>query len=171
MAQNAAERRHKATQPRHETLVESRQEGPSRPKGKNTDLCKWGDVHLDEHEMDVDTQQAAYESYKEQSQYADRHKRQGRHHRPNVGRELSQRQTRPLESRPVAQIAPDSFLGGISRNKVITPPRILRQAVRQVMMTLMMARAMLQQVALRPGRVTHIDKKEPGPSVERIRVI
>ena len=69
MTQNAAERRHEATQPCHETLVESQQEGPSRPKGKNTDPREWGDVHLDEHEMDVDTQQAAYESYKEQSQY------------------------------------------------------------------------------------------------------
>ena len=103
MAQNAAERRHEATKPCHKTLVESRQEGPSRPKGKNTDPREWGDVHLDEHEMDVDTQQAAYESYKEQSQYADRHKRRGCRHRFNVGRELSQRWTRPLELRPVCR--------------------------------------------------------------------
>jgi hypothetical protein len=108
--------RPEAAHTRREMSVESRREGPLQSKGKNRDPHEWGNIHLDENEIDTAVQQAAYESYKEQDQH-DRNKEKHRQrHKSNKNRDPLQRQSRPPESRPVAQIALDSFLGVAFRN-------------------------------------------------------
>ena len=107
MEQTTAETiRHEAVQAWRESSVESRDEGPLQPKGKGRDPGEWGN-ELDNNELDTALQQAALESYKEQvSEYAS--EKVTKH---DDVRESAQRRTRPPETRPVAQIAPDSFLG------------------------------------------------------------
>ena len=81
-----------------------------------TDSRDWGNVQLNKNEMDAALQQATYKSYKEQGQYKNQWEKH--EHRWMTTREqgLSQWQNRLPESCPVAQIAPDSFLGVALRN-------------------------------------------------------
>ena len=66
--------------------------------------------------MDTALQQAALESYQEQGQHNGSLKRHKCHCRLDQGQELSQQRTWPPESQPIAQIAPDSFLGVALKN-------------------------------------------------------
>ena len=106
----------KAVQPQHNTLVESHCEGPSQPKNRGPDPRDWGNVQLDKSEMDAVLQQAAYKSYKEQGQYENQQKKCEHCWMTNREQGPSQQQTRPPESHPLAQIAPDSFLRVALRN-------------------------------------------------------
>jgi hypothetical protein len=99
-----------------EMSVESHREGPSQSKEKNWDPREWGNIHLDENEIDTAVQQAAYESYKEQDQYDRNKEKHRRHHKFNKNQNPLQCRSRPPELQPVAQIAPNSFLGVAFKN-------------------------------------------------------
>ena len=71
-------------------LVESCHDGPSQPKNKDPDPREWGNVQLDENEMDAALQQAAYKSYKEQDQYKDQQKKCAHHWMSDRDQEPSQ---------------------------------------------------------------------------------
>lgn len=117
MAPTAAEAtRPEAIQHQRETSTESHQEGPSNPKEKGRDPREWRNIHLNENEMDAALQQAALESYKERNQFNKDLKKCTCRRKASRGREPSQRCARPPESRPVAQMTPDSFLGIALRN-------------------------------------------------------
>jgi hypothetical protein len=107
----AAETRHEAVQPRRGTSTGPQDEEPSQTKGKGRDPHKWRNIYLNKDEIDAEMQQATYESYKGHGQHIKHKKRHGHHHKFNENHEPLPHQTIPLESRPVAQITLDSFLG------------------------------------------------------------
>jgi hypothetical protein len=84
----AAETRCEAVQPQRRTSTGPQDEEPSQTKGKGRDPCKWGNIHLSKDEINVEMQQATYESYKGHGQYIKHKKRHGRHHKSNENHEL-----------------------------------------------------------------------------------
>jgi hypothetical protein len=112
----AAETRREAVQPRWGMSTGPQDEEPSQTKGKSRDPHEWGNIHLNEDEIDAEMQQATYETYKGHGQYIKHKKGHGHHHKSNKNHEPLQHQTRPLEFRPVAHITPDSFLGVALKN-------------------------------------------------------
>jgi hypothetical protein len=83
----AAETRPKAVQPRQGTSTGPQDEGLSQTKGKGWDPHEWGNIHLNEDEIDAEMKQAAYESYKGHGQYIKHKKRHGRHYKLNKNHE------------------------------------------------------------------------------------
>ena len=96
----------------------SRGEGPSKPKGKGVDPREWGGVNISQESLDVEAQAAAWQSLThgkkaEQSartvmQKGERYTNRSDHRSPSV--------RLPAASRPVAQLAQDSYLGMALRN-------------------------------------------------------
>jgi hypothetical protein len=105
-----------------------REEGHSGSKGKGIDPRNWGNVQLDEDEANVEAQQAALDSFRSKNKPFERDEpphssvvpsepekrgestaRSQRTSKTPVIR--APKNTRPIESRPEAQIAPKSFLG------------------------------------------------------------
>ena len=88
----------------------SQEEGPSKDKGKGIDPREWGNVNISQESLDQEAQAAALASIvnikheKEKNRPAHRGKTKRPDHR-------SQPVQLPAESRPVAQIAPRSYLG------------------------------------------------------------
>ncbi|KAG5649973.1 hypothetical protein H0H81_001274, partial [Sphagnurus paluster] len=104
---------------------EAAEAGPSEPKGKEVDPRNWGSAGLTESDVDVEAQAAALKSIQQQKLKAKKlareipphvetitHENENAQIRP-VRRAVEQRakRTRPDASRPVAQIAPKSYLG------------------------------------------------------------
>ena len=79
----------KAVQHWWKPSTESQQEGQSNPKEKGWDPWEWGNIHLNESEMDTMLQQAALESYKGQSQLNEGVRKHTHQRRANQGWELS----------------------------------------------------------------------------------
>ena len=111
-----------------------REEGPSGLKGKGVDPRNWGNVHLSEDETNIEAQQAALESFRSNNNHFEREApphSSGAPSEPEKRGESTARSqrasktpvvrapknTRPLVSRPEAQIAPKSFLG-VTLNKL-----------------------------------------------------
>ena len=95
----------------------SRGEGPSEPKGKGIDPREWGNVNIDSDEFDVDAQKAAFDSLLKKKLGPSRRKEKQSsklktHHTCN---HISQ-MVCPVESRPAAQIAKNSYLGAALQN-------------------------------------------------------
>jgi hypothetical protein len=114
-------RRTKAVKNQRKKSTDSRGEGPSRNKGKGRDPREWGNINLDEAEMNMELQQAALESYKNLSKPSEKNREGSSWTKKAKGTKKSatqrhKRRERPPESRPVAQIAPDSYLGIALRN-------------------------------------------------------
>ena len=55
---------HEEVNPRQETSVLSWGEGPSEPKGKMVDLCKWGNLNLSNEGLSIEAQTAALNFFK-----------------------------------------------------------------------------------------------------------
>ena len=99
--------------------VSSAEEGLSRPKGKGIDPREWGNVNISRESLDIEAQAAAFESIKKR-----RHgsaTRQPRQTKPKRKGKSGSKRTDlatqlPAESRPVNQIAKDSYLGAALRN-------------------------------------------------------
>ena len=87
----------------------SRGEGASRPKGKGIDPREWGNVNISRESLDVDAQAAAGKSL---AHGGKPEPAKGTHQRDR----RSQSVRLPATSRPVAQLAQDSYLGVTLRN-------------------------------------------------------
>ena len=88
------------------TSPSSRGEGNSNAKGKTIDPREWGDVNISRESLDIEAQTAALRSF---AQHKDNPTRRVPSGRPSHGRSQSPRL--PAESRPVAQVAKNSYLG------------------------------------------------------------
>ena len=91
----------------------SREEGTSRKKGKGIDPREWGNVNISRESLDVEAQALAFESINQQRK-ADKEK--DKHAPSKIGRREGRSNPLPAESRPVAQIAQDSYLGTALHN-------------------------------------------------------
>ena len=104
--------------------LSSQGEGPSNLKGKRADPREWGNANLSEDDLDLGAQAAALESFvqhraahKQHQELPQQRKKSSRRHRhqPTMPQ-------LPAGSRPVAQIARDSYLGTALWNVGQTPP-------------------------------------------------
>ena len=110
------QRRHKAVARKNSTSP-SRGEGPSEKKGKGIDPREWGNIGISLDEFDVKAQRAAFESLSKKrktSRVKEKWYSKPRTHQPRLD-DMS-RVIQPAESRPVAQIAKDSYLGAALQN-------------------------------------------------------
>ena len=97
-----------------DSSMSSRGEGPSEPKGKGIDPREWGNVNIRQDSLDIGAQAAALDSIAQQQD-----RRQRRKTTKKKGNKTDLRSSipkLPVESRPVAQIATDSYLGTALRN-------------------------------------------------------
>ena len=85
----------------------SQGEGLSKRKGKGIDPQEWGNINISRESLDVDAQAVALESIAQQNELD----RTGHKNVPKKKGRNVQGQSLPAESRPVAQIATDSYLG------------------------------------------------------------
>ena len=93
----------------------SSQEGPSRPKGKGIDPREWGNVNISRESLDIEAQDAAWKSLTQKKPANQTYTAR----KDNVTHSRDQRSSSvrlPAESRPVAQLAQDSYLGKTLRN-------------------------------------------------------
>ena len=97
--------------------VMSKGEGTSRAKGKGIDPREWGNLNISQEELDIEAQAAALKSltceHKDKKKQA---KKRTNARRAGHGVHLSPALRLPAESRPVAQIPQDSYLGMALRN-------------------------------------------------------
>ena len=113
-------KRHKVVSPERENA----ESGPSNPKGKGIDPREWGNLNLNEEELDIAAQTAALDSYKPRKASPEYKKEKGpRKKRGHGSRSRSKKSNnkpnpkgRQAESRAAAQIAPTSSLGLTLRN-------------------------------------------------------
>ena len=115
--------------------MSSRGEGPSNRKDKTIDPREWGNVDFSRENLDIDTQIAALKSFKAQLKAQKRSQKRKSQQRersrslnknnPRTNNESitdygsskgSKRYPRPVETQPVAQIAPRSYLGAALKN-------------------------------------------------------
>lgn len=110
-------RQKKVTHQREESSS-SRGEGASRPKGKGIDPREWGNLNVSQESLDIEAQAAAWRSLTQgnkASQKKNDKTGKGTHHSHRTNyRSPSARL--PAASRPVAQLAQDSYLGLTLRN-------------------------------------------------------
>ena len=92
----------------------SREEGPSRHKGKGIDPTEWSNVNISLESLDVDAQTAAWKSLANENVV--NHKQSTRVSRIPYSRDNRSSSRLPAESRPVAQLAKDSYLGKTLQN-------------------------------------------------------
>ena len=92
----------------------SRGEGPSHRKGKGIDPKEWGNINISQESLDVDAQEAALQSLVDENLVT--HKRNTRVGRIPQARDYRSSSRLPAESRPIAQLAKDSYLGKTLRN-------------------------------------------------------
>ena len=102
----AIARRQKKMATHRETSPSSRGEGNSKVKGKTIDPREWGGVNISHESLDLEAQAAALKSVAYQK---DKPTRRVPSRQPSNGRSQSPRL--PSESRPVAQVAKNSYLG------------------------------------------------------------
>jgi hypothetical protein len=90
----------------------SQEEGPSRPKGKGVDPRNWGEVNVSQESLDLEAQAAALKSLEESKRGPTKSKKAEKPHKATRDQEHRPHPPRlPAESRPVAQLAQDSYLG------------------------------------------------------------
>ena len=94
----------------------SREEGPSKDKGKGIDPREWGNVNISRESLDRDAQAAALASIEKLKQEKGRKHKPSHHRTGRSNDRRSQPIQLPAESRPVAQIAPRSYLGTALNN-------------------------------------------------------
>ena len=85
----------------------SQGEGPSKRKGKGIDPREWGNVNISRESLDVNAQAVALESIAQQNEL----NKTGYKNAPKKKGRAAPVHGLPAESRPVAQIATDSYLG------------------------------------------------------------
>ena len=97
-----------------EESASSRGEGPANPKGKGVDPRNWGNANISQESLDPMAQTAAYESIVQQK---DRSEARRSLPMANQANNLPLPSPRlPAESRPVTQIAKNSYLGAALRS-------------------------------------------------------
>ena len=98
--------------------VTSEEEGPSKLKGKGIDPREWGNVNISRESLDIEAQAAALESIKKRRhRSAERRHQTKQQKREKLRNEQSARASQlPAESRPVNQIAKNSYLGAALRD-------------------------------------------------------
>ena len=110
-------RRQQNTTVRRDSSMSSREEGPAEPKGKTIDPREWGMVNISQDSLDIAAQTAALDSIANQRDDKAPRTRTARNKEKIRSRNRSGRKEQlPAESRPVAQIAEDSYLGNALRN-------------------------------------------------------
>ena len=106
-------RRQKKVPVRKNSPTPSRREGTSKRKGKGIDPQEWGNVNISSESLDVDAQAMALESIALQREPSETQSR----HAPKKGKgRFVPTRELPAESRPVAQIALNSYLGTALQN-------------------------------------------------------
>ena len=95
----------------------SQEEGPSKDKGKGIDPREWGNVNISRESLDRNAQAAALASFVNPKHEKGRRDKPAHH---GKDKQSSDRRSQPVqlpaESRPVAQIAPRSYLGTALNN-------------------------------------------------------
>ena len=104
-------RRQRKVPVRRGSPTPSREEGTSRKKGKGIDPREWGNVNISRESLDIEAQ--ALDSITQQHQTD---KAKEKHVPGHGGRREGRSNPLPAESRPVAQIAQDSYLGTALHN-------------------------------------------------------
>ena len=104
-------RQEKVVPARKNSPTPSQGEGPSKRKGKGIDPREWGNVNISRESLDVDAQATALELIAQQN----KSNNTGRMHAPKKKGRIAYVPNLPAESRPVAQIATDSYLGAALR--------------------------------------------------------
>ena len=89
----------------------SQEEGPSRDKGKGIDPREWGNVNISRESLDPEAQAAALASIVNPRPEKDGKSKFAHHGKTKRPDHRAQPIQLPAESRPVAQIAPRSYLG------------------------------------------------------------
>ena len=100
---------------RRKDSVSSREEGTSKPKGKGIDPREWGNVNISQESLDVEAQAAAWRSLQKKNKQQVVGERKSTH-RLLAADNRSPSAQLPDASRPVAQLARDSYLGRTLRN-------------------------------------------------------
>ena len=111
-------KRHERVTRQRKDSSSSRGEGASRPKGKGIDPREWENVNISQESLDIDAQAAAWKSLAH-GQKTDKQTdlRKGETDRCTPHRDYrSQSAQLPAASRPVAQLAQDSYLWMALRN-------------------------------------------------------
>ena len=119
------DRQKKVTHRKRDSSSSSRGEGMSKSKGKGVDPREWGNVDLSDEDLDVGAQEAALRLFaheKKMSKQKDG-KTEKETHRTIRRDARSQSVRLPAASRPVAQLAQDSYLGTALRNVGRSPTR------------------------------------------------
>ena len=106
-------RRQRKVPVRRGSPTPSREEGTSRKKGKGIDPREWGNVNISRESLDVEAQAMAFESITQQHRMD---KVRDKHVPSKGGMREGKSNPLPAESRPVAQIAQDSYLGTALHN-------------------------------------------------------
>ena len=106
-------RRQKKVPVRRGSPTPSQEEGPSRKKGKGIDPWEWGNINISRESLDIEAQAMAFESMTQQRKVD---KEKDKHAPSKGGRREGKSNPLPVESRPVAQIAQDSYLGTTLHN-------------------------------------------------------
>jgi RNase H-like domain found in reverse transcriptase/Integrase zinc binding domain/Reverse transcriptase (RNA-dependent DNA polymerase)/Retroviral aspartyl protease/Zinc knuckle len=94
----------------------SQEEGPSRDKGKGIDPKEWGNVNISRESLDLEAQAAALDSIAQRNANRQQERDEPRKKTKRSYRQKSRMEPLPAESRPIAQIAKDSYLGTALRN-------------------------------------------------------
>jgi hypothetical protein len=114
------QRRQKQVNTYRGSSVSSREEGPSRPKGKGFDPRNWGNINVSQESLDLEAQAAAFKSFDKgnlnRTREREPDKRTEKPRRAEHRERLSHSRRLPAESRPVAQIAQDSYIGRALRD-------------------------------------------------------
>ena len=108
----AVSQRHRKVTTHRDTSVMSKGEGTLRPKGKGIDPREWGNLDISQEELNIEAQATTLKSLThEHKDKKKRDKKCTNARRAGHGVHCSPSLRLPAESRPVAQIPQDSYLG------------------------------------------------------------
>ena len=114
---NTIRRRQEKIPVGRDSSTSSRDEGPSNLKGKGIDPREWGNVNISRESLNPEAQAAALASFAQQSKDKDGQQRRTHQKKNKTGADRPPRPAHiPAESRPVAQIALNSYLGTALHN-------------------------------------------------------
>ena len=101
---------------RRDSSISSREEGPAEAKGKTIDPREWGMVNISQDSLDIAAQTAALDSIANQHAEKTLRTKKVKKEKIRPNKRSSRKGQLLAESRPVAQIAEDSYLGNALRN-------------------------------------------------------
>ena len=103
--------RHQKALAERDSSIPSQGEGPSGNKGKNIDPREWGNVNISLESLDLQAQAATLDSIHQQALRQQPTKNLPHRRKKLAAGHKAQVPELPAESRPITQIAQDSYLG------------------------------------------------------------